>query len=328
MRSGHRQELDAFLSSAFGVQDLRDWVRLNCDPEISLRLPPEAAMTPTVRQLVELLEQRGCIDADFFSALTKARPRRHSEIDGLARRILGASWPTGLAGPGPHPTARGYLKDEVAWRRGVYACVAGSVLAWLNLFGISFAPSFSATTIGAWVASGAVALATLGMGVLDALPSVHLKTVLVFWRTKDPLPSARAFEKAYLEEDSRISIPGLRAQLGGKLPRGKEQHTTWYRLYRSVQQVSEVARIHRDYLLYRDLLWCTAVLTTMALFSLVVNWTQWAELLVFIGVATLIGVALSRAAAERGNRFVRTVLAVIGSYSTDNISSPSPKEPS
>lgn len=205
-----------------------------------------------------------------------------------------------------------HLKARVYRVTKAYVCVFGFILACANLQGLHWSWDISAVTIPAWISAATTVLATCAVAFLGALPSDHLKAVLVFWRWKDPLPGSRAFEKANLRADPRISIEGLRAHLDGEFPRnGRKQNVVWYQLYRSVQSESAVAQAHYEYLLFRDLTWFTVVLAVIALISLVVNREHWHELLVYTLAASALFALLARAASVRGTRFVRTVLAVV-----------------
>lgn len=217
-----------------------------------------------------------------------------------------------------------YLKTRVYRYTKAYVCVAGFILAWLNLRGLHFSWALTAVSIPEWISSGSTLLATAAAALVDALPGDYWKSVLVFWRWRDPLPGTRAFQRANLERDQRISVPGLLAQVGGKFPRSpQDQNSTWYRLYKTVQSEPEVAGTHFEYLLFRDLTWFTTVIGTVALLSITVNPGRWQELLAFAAIATSLYVLLSRAATSRGERFVRTVLAVVASRpvpSSDTVS--------
>jgi hypothetical protein len=205
-----------------------------------------------------------------------------------------------------------YLKTSVYRVTKVYVCLSGFILAWVNLQGLHFSWALSAITFPRWISSGATLLATTAVALLDAVPGDHLKAALVFWRWKNPLPGSRAFEKAYLESDHRISITGLREHLGGVFSRSpREQNATWYRLYKTVEAEPAIAGTHYEYLLFRDLTWFTALLATLALVSIATNRELWRELLAYAAIAIVMYVLFARAASERGHRFVRTVLAVV-----------------
>lgn len=212
------------------------------------------------------------------------------------------------------PRETTYLKTRVYRVTKSYVCLFGFVLAWLNLNGGHFSFALSAIRVPEWITSGASLLISTAVALVDALPGDRLKATLVFWRWQNPLPGSRAFDKSSLERDQRISIQSLRGHLGGKFPRGaQDQNSTWYRLYKMVQSEPAVTGVHYEYLLFRDLTWFSLILALAAFICMPVNWARWHELLAYALVATAAFMLLARAAAERGNRLVRTVLAVIAS---------------
>jgi hypothetical protein len=216
-------------------------------------------------------------------------------------------------------TSSPYLKTRVYRVTKSYVCLLGAVLAWVNLNGFSSQFSFPNITFSEWVASCTTVLATTAVAALGALPGERLKAALVFWRWKHPLPGSRAFEQSSLTADHRISIESLRAHVNGKFPRGaQDQNAMWYRLYKTVQYESEVTGPHYEYLLFRDLAWFTGVVVVVTAISIAVNTERWRELAVFGGVALVVFCLLARAGAERGYRFVRTVLAVVAARPTNN----------
>lgn len=231
-----------------------------------------------------------------------------------------------------HKASSDYLKTRVYRVTKAYVCLSGFLLAWLNLRGLHTSLVLSAVTIPEWVSSGTAVLLTTGVALIDAVPGEHFKAVLVFWRWNNPLPGSRAFERAYLDGDQRIAVENLRGHLQGKFPRAaKDQNSTWYRLYKTVQKEPEVAGIHHEYLLFRDLTWFTFVLACLALLSLVANWERWRELLAYAAIASVGFAFLARAASARGHRFVRTVLAVVAARPIEKKDEPhkaTPQDPS
>lgn len=204
-----------------------------------------------------------------------------------------------------------HLKTKVYRRTKTFLSVGGFLLVWVNL-GMPRAVNLPwEVAFPTWIRVGAVALATALVAALDSLPGDRFKAALVFWRWKNPLPGTRAFEKANLTMDPRISIDRLRARLGGSFPRApQDQNSTWYRLYKEVEDTPQVSGSHYEYLLFRDLAWFGVVLTALGILALLTNWHAWRGILAFIGVTAIFDVVFMRAAAERGNRLVRSVLAL------------------
>lgn len=204
--------------------------------------------------------------------------------------------------------SRVYIKAYVYRVRRVYAFVAGAILVWLNLSGLTLYP---VVTDSALFASIVTTIVCLGAGALDALASQNAKNTLVFWRLKNPLPSTRAFEPTSLAADPRISIEDLRALLGGEFPVDpQEQSSIWYGFFKMTEHMPEVEGVHREFLTYRDLALCTTVLVGPALFSLAVNSGHWLELIGYILIAILFTLMWIAAAREKSCRLVQTVLAI------------------
>lgn len=204
-----------------------------------------------------------------------------------------------------------HLKPRVYRRTKTFLFLGGFVLVWVNL-GMPHAVRLPwEVAFPTWVKAGALALATAFVAALDSLPGDRLKASLVFWRRKNPLPGTRAFEKATLSSDPRISVDRLKARLGGTFPRSpQDQNSTWYRLYKELEEVPQVSGAHYEYLLFRDLTWFSAALLTLGLISIIVNSHTWKGTLVFVGGMALSYLTFRRAACERGVRFVSSVLAV------------------
>lgn len=211
------------------------------------------------------------------------------------------------------------LKTKVYWRTKAFLSLGGFLLVWVNLGMPHTVNTPWDVTFPTWVKTGAIALATALVAALDSLPGDRLKAALVFWRWKNPLPGTRAFEKANLTQDPRISIDRLRARLGGSFPRApQEQNSTWYRLYKEVEDAPQVSGSHYEYLLFRDLTWFSVILTVLGLLSLLANLHAWRGILPFIGVSALFGAVLMRAASERAGRLVRSVLAIASTQDPQN----------
>ena len=88
--------------------------------------------------------------------------------------------------------------------------------------------------------------------VLAGILSDHWKAVLVFWRSKHPLPGCRAFSDI-AASDPRIEL-GLMSKHMGPLPTTpQEQNQVWYCLYRKHDVNVIVSESHRIYLLTCDL---------------------------------------------------------------------------
>ncbi len=192
-----------------------------------------------------------------------------------------------------------------------FALAGATIIAWLNL-GMPDSPA-DALSFGwpEWLRSMVAPLAVLFVSAVNAVPGNYLKEVLVFWRIKNPLPGARAFEKVTLHSDPRINPSALRAKLGGEFPRGaQDQNSKWYELYISLRNDPAVNDANYRYLLFRDLTWLTVLLLAAVLISIPFNWASALTLFTFLLVLGCLYFLFGRAAEERGRRLVTTVLAI------------------
>jgi len=204
-----------------------------------------------------------------------------------------------------------YLKRRV--HRYTRACFAlfTVFLLWTAFGTSSSAPYLFELPLPPWLQTIAVPVLTLVLVMaLGAIPGDHGKAVLVFLRVRNPLPGCRAFEKASMMRDPRIHVEDLRTALGGSFPRAAiEQNATWYRLYKSIAAEPDIEGVHFEYLLFRDLTWLTILFLSTSAFSFVLVGPSHVPFfllsLFFLALAAL----FRHAAAERGVRFVNSVLA-------------------
>lgn len=145
--------------------------------------------------------------------------------------------------------------------------------------------------------------------VLNGQLSSVVKDRLVFWRWQFPLPGHRAYS-FYALHDPRIDLVRLTELNGGSLPTDpKDQGTTWFRMFKSVEDEPAVLQVHRDYLLARDYTGMSAIF--FVVFGTSSCWLatplRWAAAYL---ACLMIQYALARrAAANFGVRFVTTVMA-------------------
>jgi hypothetical protein len=132
--------------------------------------------------------------------------------------------------------------------------------------------------------------------------------MLVYWRTRDVLPGARAFSHFALR-DERIDPEALRRNIGAFPIDPKEQNVRWYKLFKKVDSAPEVVDPHGRFLLFRDvtgLSFLLVVLTPVAMFFLGSKAPAIAALVIY--AAQFIVSAL--AARFSGERLVANVLAL------------------
>ena len=151
----------------------------------------------------------------------------------------------------------------------------------------------------------ALPMATL---ILDGLATPDLKAVLVYWKWRKPLPSHEAFS-IHGRRDGRVDMEALQEK-HGPLPTAPDmQEVLWYKLSKVTADRATVDEVHYSWLLMRDLtnlsfgLWIVNAAITGVLR---VGWSEWILLVVAQG---LLYVVLSQIAANKGIRFVTTVLA-------------------
>jgi hypothetical protein len=210
-----------------------------------------------------------------------------------------------------------YLKHGVHWRTRIYFGVGAAVIVWLGLGTPTAGVHLASVPVSSWIGTVLSSVVSLVVLAVDAVPGTHAKAVLVFWRLRDPLPGSRAFDRASLDRDTRISRERLLESVGGKFPRAaREQNAAWYRLYKTVEADPVIQAMHFDFLLFRDLAWLSVVLCALALGACIFGH---APLRLLGGAAlafALLYLLFRTAAAERGHRFASQVLVAASSSST------------
>jgi hypothetical protein len=145
--------------------------------------------------------------------------------------------------------------------------------------------------------------------VANGLLSPLAKARLVFWRWRHPLPGCRAFS-IHAKHDARINVLALRAKLGSFPKSEPDQNAAWYRLYRSIERDAAVAQGQRDFLFTRDY----AALSALAILPLgiaaFVQAGSSRQAATYLAILIAQYLVTRSAAANYGNRFVCTVLAI------------------
>lgn len=149
-------------------------------------------------------------------------------------------------------------------------------------------------------------LAVVGLGLVGS----HLKAVLVFWRSRFPLPGCRAFTRL-APDDPRIDLTAI-AGAYGELPREPmDQNRLWYKLFREHEENERVADAHRLYLLTRDM----TALSTVFLIAFGLAAAIWGcpakVTWMYLAFLAIQYITVSTAARNYGNRFATTVLAEV-----------------
>ena len=155
------------------------------------------------------------------------------------------------------------------------------------------------------VLSLALPLATL---VLDGIVTSDFKAGLVYWKWRNSLPGHEAFS-VHGRKDSRVDMKALEERHGPLPTDPAMQNQLWYKLSKATADLASVDEAHYAWLLARDL-------TNLSFALLIVNaglagalrvggW-EWIALVSTLG---LLYVVMSQVAANKGIRFVTTVLA-------------------
>ncbi len=151
-------------------------------------------------------------------------------------------------------------------------------------------------------------LATL---VLDGIATPHFKAVLVYWKWRNPLPGHEAFT-VHGKDDRRVDMNALEAEHGPLPTHSAEQNLLWYKLSRVTADRASVDEAHYAWLLMRDLtnlsVGLVSVSVGLAAAFRVVGW----DLLILVSGQGLLYVLLRQVAANKGIRYVTTVLAEAG----------------
>ena len=151
-------------------------------------------------------------------------------------------------------------------------------------------------------------LITLVVTFMNRMGKDSVKLALVFWRVKHALPGCRAFSDLAIG-DPRIDLGRLKQAVGGKFPTDpEEQNKVWYGLYQQVRDSGSIEDAHKEYLLFRDIIWLTVPATSLCLaFLLYVRHFKIGAfyLLACLGIYLLARFAATLAA----NSFVRSVMA-------------------
>lgn len=144
--------------------------------------------------------------------------------------------------------------------------------------------------------------------ILDGIVTSDFKAVLVYWKWRNPLPGHEAFT-VHGPKDSRVDMRALETKHGPLPTDPTEQNQLWYKLSRATADRASVDEAHYAWLLTRDLTNLSlALLIVSAGLAGTLRVGGW-EWIVLVGAQGLLYVLLSRVAANKGIRFVTTVLA-------------------
>lgn len=107
------------------------------------------------------------------------------------------------------------------------------------------------TTIAVIRGLGTVVLPVLVLLIVNVAPH-NIKAMLVYWKPLGWLPGSESFTK-YGPADERIDMVTLKRNVGVLPTDPKEQNAKWFKLYKLVENQTEVAATQKDFLMYRDM---------------------------------------------------------------------------
>jgi len=164
------------------------------------------------------------------------------------------------------------------------------------------------TQLGIYRALGAVVLPIFVLLLTNVLSS-NFKAMLVYWKPYGWVPGREAFTK-FGPADHRVDMAQLKKHVGAWVEDPKEQNSKWYRLYKQVETVLEVAHAQKDFLMYRDMAVLSLSLVLLAPLGLYLAESSTKALLVAASMFLAQYVLAAISARNAGERFVCNVLAV------------------
>ena len=199
-------------------------------------------------------------------------------------------------------------------KQGNLVPLTGFLLFNILVFMVVLSDPFDAASLGEVVGrfeiSDGLILALLPIAALiaDGLLPEPVRSVLVFWRVRNPLPGAFAFSRLAVK-DPRVDLEILRRRYGRLDVEPSRQNLLWYRIYKKYEHQASVREAHRRFLLTRDMTVIAAILSvSFPLLALATNSGSSRSL----GYALFLlsqYLVLSRSARTHGARLVCNVLA-------------------
>lgn len=145
-------------------------------------------------------------------------------------------------------TERFFKSQNFAWH---IALATADVIELAILVAPDLIASITITQLGLYRALGAVVLPIVVLLLMNVLSS-NFKAMLVYWKPYGWLPGCEAFTK-FGPADHRVDMLQLKKNVGAWAEEPKEQNSKWYKLYKQVETVPEVAYAQKDFLMYRDM---------------------------------------------------------------------------
>ncbi len=193
------------------------------------------------------------------------------------------------------------LTPYVVWCLSLYAVfLTGDDKSWQNI--ASHFDNFTAK-------DGMVAaLFPIIVFVLSGILSADIKSIIVFWRIKNPLPGNRVFTELG-PKDARIDMNRIEQIIGTIPTEPKKQNSLWYKYYRKYQDSLTVKAAHKRFLLSRDMTAITLLMLVLLPCSVIVVSKNWQGALIYLGILLGQHILLTLVAQNHGKRFACNVLA-------------------
>lgn len=164
------------------------------------------------------------------------------------------------------------------------------------------------TQLGLYRALGTAVLPVAILLIMNVL-SANAKAMLVYWKPLGVLPGCEAFTK-YGPADVRVDMAQLRKNIGAWSEEPKEQNAKWFKLYKMVEDYTEVAGAQKDFLMYRDMAVLSLPLIVLAPLGLCVAGASHGSLWIAACLFAVQYLLAAISARHSGERFVCNVLAV------------------
>jgi hypothetical protein len=179
------------------------------------------------------------------------------------------------------------------------------------LLALFVAPELISTTttqLGLYRAISTAVIPVLVLLLVNVLSS-NVKAMLVYWKYLGWLPGCEAFTK-YGPADPRVDMVALKKNIGALPTEPKEQNSKWFKLYKLVENVIEVASTQKDFLMYRDMAVLSLPLIALAPLGLYITNSRKNAMWLAAGMFLVQYVLTAVSARHAGVRFVCNVLAL------------------
>jgi len=144
--------------------------------------------------------------------------------------------------------------------------------------------------------------------VTNGILTSNIKSSLVFWKIKSPLPGCRIFSNLALH-DPRIDFNKIIKKYGNIPHEPSAQNKLWYEIYKRHQEKTIIRESHKNYLLTRDLSGLAFIFLFIVILSLFFIELNLRIKLIYSLFLLLQYLIISISARNYGNRFACNVLA-------------------